>query len=1004
MKLYKLIVLLLLPIFSFATDIELIDKTVLKNQGIVQFDQLNGVEKSYYSALQQVKSRNSDACLKTLDSLLQQNISTELEIAIYYHTARIKRNSRKYQEAYNYYTKCIDYGSKYNNAYIAKSLFFQGAMKNKLFKYEEASELLKKGIERSIAENDTTLLYSYYYEMITVSRFQSKYYAAMSYGIKGSELAIKQQNENQKARFDFAIGIISQSLNDYGKAEKYFSKAEEVFKKNQPNYQLALLYYNQFLITLNEKDDVDKIKIHKLDAAKKMFLEIDVHQFDNKFLLEYAYYYIIKKKDYEEGHKYLTQIQRKFNDADITEEIKARTNYYFALYHANEGNLTESLKYCETADKLYPNKNGLYYKLFLRKYSKILKFAGRYKESITVLEKYNRLMDIRYQENTEFKIAKVQAEYRLKEEQLEEEQAFRIEVAKQEQLVEEKDFKAKWLFVIVGLMLVFSCILGYTITKIKKINKELNSKNKEINSQNSQLAKSSSELKKLNELRINFFHAISHEFKTPLTLIKAPTDLLVLDNHSEQKDHLNQILRNTSKLMGLVNQLLQLGRLQSQQKVIDYEWVDFEKLNRRILFAFESLAKKESIVIKSLFHSENKFGFIDLEAYESILNNLISNALKYSNGSEINILGELQGNSLVVKVIDNGNGIEDKHLPHIFDTYYVAKENNEISTGLGLSITKELTKQLNGTIGVSSKIGKGTEFIINIPIELHNSSDLIQREEKEVITTQLNTDLTKTEQKHEKHILIVEDNDDIRKYLKLILETNYKIKEARNGKEGLEKINDEIPDIIITDLMMPEMDGITFSKEVKSNPIASHVPIIMLTAKDDGDTKLTALKEKVTDFLSKPFNHNELLLKIKNTLEYTENLQKKYVKYAVQSDTIIELPNVDQQFIEKLNSALESEINNADFSIEELANTMCMSRNHLYRKIKGLLGLSPSNYIKQYRLEQSLTMVKTTQEPFSNIAYDTGFNSVSYFNTSFKEYFGKTPSEYREEFSQKNES
>ncbi|MBB6462583.1 hybrid sensor histidine kinase/response regulator transcription factor [Flammeovirga kamogawensis] len=1003
MKLHHFIILLLLPIFSFATDIELIDKTVLKNQDFIKYDQLNNVEKSYYSALQQIKARNYDACLKSFDSLLQQNIDTKLEIAIYYHSARVKRDSRNYQEAYDYYTKCTEYTNEHNNAYIAKSIFFQGAMKNKLFQYEEATELLKKGINKSIIEKDTLLLYSYYYEMLSVTRSQSNYYEAMNYGLKGSELALTQKNENQKARFDFAIGIISQNLNDYKKAREYFKKAEDVFKKDKASYQLALLYYNQYIIA---KDSDGQIKINKLDAAKKMFSEIGVQQFDNKILLEYAYIYFKIQKNNELGYKYLVQLQEKFDNSNISEEIKARTNYYFAIYEGNNGYLNKALKYCEAADKLYPNKNGAYYQTFLRTYSKILKKAGNYKKSLTVLEKYNKLIDQRYVENAEYKIAKIQADYRIKEEQLKEEQEFRIEVAKQAQLVEEKDFKAKGLFIILALMLVFLSVLGFTISKIKKINKELSNKNQEINSQNDQLAKSSNELKKLNELRINFFHAISHEFKTPLTLIKAPTDLLLLDNISGQKEHINQILRNTNKLMGLVNQLLQLGRLQSQQKVIDFEWVDFEKLNRRILFAFESLAKKENIIIKSLFHSETKFGFIDIEAYESILNNLISNAIKYSKGSEINILGELQRDQLVIKVIDNGNGIEEKHLPHIFDTYYVAKENNEISTGLGLSITKELTKQLNGTIGVSSKIGKGTEFILNIPVELHNSynNGELVKEEKQETSIQLQNDGTNEGIKHDKHILIVEDNDDIRKYLKLILETNYKIKEARNGIEGLEKINEEIPDIIITDLMMPEMDGITFSKEVKSNPIASHVPIIMLTAKDDEDTKLTALEEKVTDFLSKPFNHNELLLKIKNTLEYTENLQKKYVKYAVQSDTIVELPNVDQQFIEKLNIALENEINNADFSIEELANIMCMSRNHLYRKIKGLLGLSPSNYIKQYRLEQSLTMVKSTLEPFSNIAYDTGFNSVSYFNTSFKEYFGKTPSECREASNQKKES
>ena len=549
-------------------------------------------------------------------------------------------------------------------------------------------------------------------------------------------------------------------------------------------------------------------------------------------------------------------------------------------------------------------------------------------------------------------------------------------------------------------------------------------------------------LGELDRLKSRFFANISHEFRTPLTLILGPLmNLEKEDLSSKNKNELNVIQRNALRLQSLINQLLSLSKLESGKMKLQLRKLDIVKLARGYTQAFESLAKQKDILLEFYSSQEEFYMQADKDKLEKILFNLLSNAFKFTpDGGKIKVsivwpeedkimqteddimlnalLQSNRGKSIVIAVSDTGKGMETEEINHIFDRFYQADDMSTMfqkSTGIGLALTRELVELHNGHIEVNSESGKGSCFgvfigienepIIDGDIQSDNESFLLDDEDAFEID---NLTLSHDKDSIQKHIdpglfdekkpilLIVEDNADLRNYIKGHLENTYNIVEAGDGKKGLQIALDHIPDIILSDVMMPEMDGYELCGKLKSDERTSHIPVIILTARASIESKLEGLETGADDFLTKPFDPQELIIRIKNLITQREKLKAIYLKSIASpirlSDSSI--TSIDKKFMDKALMLIEKNITDPDFNVERLSNMMALSRMQLHRKLKGLVSQSASDFIRTVRLNKAALFIKGKSANIAEIAYDVGFNNPSYFAECFRKQFGKLPSEY----------
>ena len=502
----------------------------------------------------------------------------------------------------------------------------------------------------------------------------------------------------------------------------------------------------------------------------------------------------------------------------------------------------------------------------------------------------------------------------------------------------------------------------------------------------------------LDQLKTKFFSNITHEFRTPLTLIQGPVnELLEKSKDSESQKLLAMVKNNATRLLTLINQLLDLTRLDAKEVKLTYNAARPDILLRSIISQFTSLASSRGIQLEWKIPGVGQTVLMDKEKVETILINLISNALKFtSSGGKVIVTSTFTNNILEVEVNDNGRGIPAEKLPHIFDRFYQVEATDSShaeGTGIGLALVKEYVELMKGLIQVESKPGIGTSIKIsltlaNAPYEVNQEA--VANSEKEELTNE--TSLVSTEELP--LLLIVEDNDDIRSFIKTCLGNQYRYDEARHGREGLNKARLEIPDLIVSDLMMPEMDGLELCYEIKRDGRTNHIPFIMLTAKAAEENKIEGLQTGADDYLIKPFNKAELLLKVRNLILLREKLQVRIKNDLLSQATPVVAQSANEQFIVKLKAYIEAHLKEETLTVETMAAELSMSREQCYRKLKALTGLSPSAFIRKLKLQKAAQLLTAKWGPVSQIAYEVGFENLSYFSKAFKEEFGKLPSEY----------
>lgn len=503
------------------------------------------------------------------------------------------------------------------------------------------------------------------------------------------------------------------------------------------------------------------------------------------------------------------------------------------------------------------------------------------------------------------------------------------------------------------------------------------------------------QLRDLNELKNRFFTNITHEFRTPLTVIMGMGEN-IKGNEKEKE----LILRNSQNLLRLINQLLDLAKLEQGDLPLNMEQADVVAYTRYLTESFYSIAQEKNIRLTFYSEEERYLMDFDKEKLRYIVYNLLSNAFKFTpNGGKV-ILHLMPENGFQrIRVQDTGIGIPPNKLPHIFDRFYQANDsdsNKTEGTGIGLAYTKELVKLLGGRIEVQSEVGQGTTFDCYIPISREAplvNVESVKREETTVpVVEEASADLMGSDTKDLPIVLIVEDNPDLVTYMKSILGRNYQLNIARDGEAGIQKALELVPDIVVSDIMMPIKDGYELCETLKSDIRTSHIPVILLTAKASQEDKVAGLRYGADAYLLKPFHEDELQVRMTKLIELRQQLQRRYEGNEPQNK---DAPTLEDTFLEEVKTLVESQLDNPDLSIPELAKSMGMSQTQLYRKLKALTGGSPSKFVRLIRLETGKKLLIETDMNVSEIAYQVGFSDPNYFTKSFSEAYGSTPSDFR---------
>jgi DNA-binding response OmpR family regulator len=467
------------------------------------------------------------------------------------------------------------------------------------------------------------------------------------------------------------------------------------------------------------------------------------------------------------------------------------------------------------------------------------------------------------------------------------------------------------------------------------------------------------------------------------------------DISAEDKAKLTLVHRNAKRLLHLVNQLLDLSKLEAGSLKLHVEQSDLSPFIKQLVSSFKYNINKKKIHFNSTI-PEIKNVWFDKDALEKIITNLLSNAVKYTpKKGQITFDVTTQNNYVIITIINNSDTLDTENTNTLFTRYYRGKSNVE-GTGIGLALVKELVTLSHGTIVANTIDTDQIQFTITLPIykEAFNLNE---------INEPIKAEILKAEKPKIKHrlidekplILIVEDDEDIRAYISTFLKDSYNVITAVNGKTGVKKALKNIPDLIVSDVMMPQVNGFELCNTLKQNELTSHIPIILLTGKGGDESEFEGLTAKADDFITKPFKSKLLVTRIANLIALRKALQSRYSQEINHEPKDIAITSLDEIFLNKVETILKTNLTNENFDAESFSKHMLMSRMQLHRKLKALTNLSTTEFLRSQRLKLAISILKKSDHSISEIAYQVGFSSPSYFNKCFKESYSCTPAKYR---------
>lgn len=526
-------------------------------------------------------------------------------------------------------------------------------------------------------------------------------------------------------------------------------------------------------------------------------------------------------------------------------------------------------------------------------------------------------------------------------------------------------------------------------------------------------AKMQNVIKKNSLARQEFFTNVTHEFRTPLTVILGCVEeLKSTATTRESREEIEAISRQGKRLLTLVNQLLDIAKVRSSIGNAGWKTGDIQAFIQMVVENIRPQAVKGLVEIE--YQSEEKELEMDFvpDFMHKILMNLLSNALKFtSKGGKISIGVKIEKKNVRISIEDTGCGIKPEDQPHVFEPFFQSNSGSNAGTGIGLALTKQMTEAMDGNIEVSSRLGEGSSFNLFFPIrhgekgfekwipdsvaEVDGQEKVLACKDQEVLVNQ-----DDSISKENDIALVVEDNEDIARHIGNIIKDRFSVIYARNGLEGILKAEEYIPDVVITDIMMPECDGLKMTRKIRESEVLNHIPVIIVTAKSDDEHKLQGFDCGADAYLIKPFSPDELKLRILKLVGYRRMLREKYSQVLVDGEEISKDPDIperEKKFLLKLNSFISCNLSLSGLNSEMIADHMCLSRSQLNRKVKSITGIGTSSYINQSRLVYARLLLSDSEKAIGDIVLLCGFESASYFTKLFKEKFGMTPSQYRKE-------
>ncbi len=851
---------------------------------------------------------------------------------------------------------------------------------------------------------------------------------AIYYALQTYELAEELEDQTGKARALYLSGVIYHNLGLLSSAIDNLNESRDLYEELQDSFGLATVYHGFGGLWLEEDNDK---ALEYYNKSLKIFQDLGDDRFLPRIFLNIGSSYD-GKKNFAKGQQYnfqalellqkagdstrviisaLLQIGRNY---ELTNDLDSALLYYhqglelsrelqnnprlvdsyilLGRYYNLMGDYDHSISYLDSAITIAREQNFL---PKIRDNAELLtssyKKKGDYESALQYAELFMELYD---------SINQMEANSMLKGLELEAEHS-------REMLQKEDDLQRVKLlrnFAVIALLLVMiSLFYMYRNYRIKN--------------------KANALLAEVDALKTRMFSNISHELRNPLTLILDPIEQMLDDEQHKRPSSktLKLMERNVKRMLSLINQLLDLSKLDAGKLKIELSQGDVIHHLKIIALSFTSLAEKKNIHYTINCPEEETVTYFDVDKMEKILTNLIGNALKYTDdGGTVSVNVETnRGGSrkrkdnesqeiLQIEVRDTGNGIPEDELTKIFNRFYQVggkDEPEKVGTGIGLSLTKELIDLLNGDISVESKVNLGTRFNLSIPLgtsHLDAADYIIVEEQKapEKSTEEPDRLEKKDRPSHvgddRQIILTVEDNEDIRTHITDNM-TEYNVMEAADGAEGLQMATEQIPDLVITDLMMPKMDGVELCEKLKTDERTSHIPVIMLTAKTSVEDRIEGLETGADDYLTKPFNVKELRVRVKNLIKQRQKLRERFRKELLLEPREIAVTSVDERFIKQSLDIIEENMSEQDFSVEMLGSELAMSRMQLFRKIKALTDQSPSEYIRTIRLKRAAQLIKSNYGNLAEITYEVGFNHPSYFAKCFRELYGVAPSEYNKD-------